>query len=319
MVRIYWSLPATVCVQVAALCVVGVLFSAVPMFGQYEIGRDVAGGGGDVMQANNHRLRGTLSQTSIGRLQRATANRHNVGFWYKANVAKPSLCVRVADASAEPGTTLPVRLLLDSINNFPNGSWSFRARIRFNATLLGPVQDPAGSTPGYQRDGGDGSVVVEGQLATEPGSVLAEFFFLAKLGNAENTTMVLEEFALIGPGENSVEITRKDGLFTLLGVCREGGEIRLIHSAGLASRVVASPNPASGVTTVEFVANEKGVAQLTLVDALGREQEVLIEELIDAGRLYLLDVDVSSLNSGVYFLVFKTRTTLKTQRLVVHQ
>ena len=281
--------------------------------------RDVNGSGGVRMTASNgHALHGTVSQTSIGRVSiENQTTRLDVGFWYWAKTVAP-VCVRLPIAEAEPGTTLTIPLLLEQAENMPaGGQLGFRARIRFNRSLLQPVQD----TPECLWDGGDCLLDIEGPVTAEmlQTGILAKLQFLVKLGDSESTPLIIEEFEWIGGGERDITTILKHGQFNLLGVCREGGEVRLVHGTGPASRVRVWPNPASGSTEVAFVSREEGPVRVTLVDAIGREVATLAEQTVEAVKLYSINADLSSIPSGSYFLVFRTPTEVKTTRLTIEQ
>lgn len=160
----------------------------------FQIIRDVNGYGGTAMAGTTMRLSGTVSQASIGRLRRPNGSQHNVGFWYWAKSSELYACVRMPIAEAEPGTVLNIPLLLEESNRLPvDGTLRFHARIRYNRTLLQPVN----GTPDCQWDGDDCIIEVEGNVTAnsiETG-VLANLQFLAKLGNAESTPLTIESLS----------------------------------------------------------------------------------------------------------------------------
>ena len=285
-----------------------------------QIIRDVNGSGGIRMVGNQFGLHGTVSQTAINRLRRPNANddRHYVGFWYWAKQARSFACVRFPMAAAEPGTEITIPLLIEQVERLPvSAALRFQARIRFNRSLLQPVD----GTPACTFDGDDCLIDIDVPVTAQSieTGVLAELRFLAKLGNAESTPLVIESFAWVGFGEQPIETVTKPGEFVLLGICREGGHIRLIHSAGPASRVRVWPNPVTHDGNVEFTSREAGTVRLTLVDAIGREVATVAEQEAEAGKLYRMGLDFSSISSGSYLLVFDTPTEVKTIKLTVQQ
>ncbi|MCB0714358.1 MAG: T9SS type A sorting domain-containing protein [Ignavibacteriae bacterium] len=287
----------------------------------YQIIRDVNGSGGNTMSGGTYRLHGTVSETVIGRVARPNQNNdlHKIGFWYWAQQVRAVACVRMPVVSAEAGTTFSVPVIIEQTDRLPlNGSLRFRARIRFNRTLLQPV----GQTPGCSAVDGDDCLLdidVPVTAASITSGVLTELRFLAKLGNAESTPLVIEDFSWSGFGEQPIQTITKPGEFILLGICREGGEIRLIHSTGPASRIRVWPNPAQTSASVEFISREEGTVRLSLVDALGREVAMLSEQSVEGVKLYRMDLDISTIPSGSYFLVFRTPTEVKTTRITIEQ
>lgn len=289
--------------------------------GAFQIIRDVNGSGGRMMQGGLFGLHGTVSQTTIGRISTTTSQdgrEIGVGFWYWARTIEAFACVRIGDGEAMPGETLRIPLLLEQVERFPaNTPSGFYVRIRFNRSLL----QPTGDTPECTFD--QNECVLEINSAVTPQmieeGILAEFEFLAKLGDSENTPLVIEEFRWTGLGENQITTQTKNGLFTLLGICREGGEIRLVHTAGPASRLRIFPNPVRDRVSIEFTSREEGEATIVLVDQFGRDVEDLGGMQVGPNTLYRIESDLSTVSSGAYFMVLRTPGEIKTVRVVVEQ
>lgn len=284
----------------------------------HTIIRDVNGSGGIRMASASMRMHGTVSQTAIGRLRRPNGARHNVGFWYWAKRNEAYACVRLPIAEAEVGTVLTIPLLLEQANGLPeSGALRYHARIRFNGSLLKPMN----GTPACSWDGDYCVIDVEGAVTPEAleTGILAELQFMAMLGNSESTPLEIESFNWLGAGERYIRTELKPGQFNLLGVCRVNGEIRLLHAGGPSARLRVWPNPASDQLNIEFISKEEGTARLTLVDALGRDVVDLAEQQVEAVTMYSLDVDISSIASGSYFLVLRTPSQVKTLRLTIQQ
>lgn len=287
-------------------------------FGQSrQLIREVMGNGGEVMKSDEHTAHGTISQTTIGRVLRPDDYGHNIGFWYWAKKFGSRVCVRLPRVAADAGSKVMIPLILEESQDLlRRGPIRFRGRIRFNGTLL----EPTGLTPECSWEGNDCVLEVEGVAVTDVG-VIAELEFIAKLGNDVNTPLIIEEFDWFPDDNRTIETVRKHGEFTLLGVCREGEGARLIlsNSGGVVARVSAMPNPASEYVTVEFVAGERGVTRIGLVDGLGSERAVIVDQEVEGDRIYRVGFDLSTISSGSYFLVMKTPTVVRTIPLIVRQ
>lgn len=289
--------------------------------GAFQIIRRVNGSGGRMMQGGLYGLHGTVSQTTIGRIS-ATAGLESravgVGFWYWARTIESFACVRIGDGEAMPGETLKIPLLLEQVERFPaNTPTGFYVRIRYNRSLL----QPTGDTPECTFDQNECILEINGAITPQmiEQGILAEFEFLAKLGDSENTPLVIEEFRWTGLGENQITTQTKNGLFTLLGICREGGEIRLVHAAGPASRLRVFPNPVRDRVSIEFTSREEGEATIVLVDQFGRDVADLAAMQVESNKLYRIETDLSSISSGAYFMVLRTPGEIKTVRVVIEQ
>lgn len=284
---------------------------------QRRIRREVMGSGGRPVtsQESGRIAHGTISQTVIGRLQRDNDFAHNVGFWYWAKPFGSSVCIRVGEAAAEPGTNLTIPIWLENSEKLlRRGPLRYRIRIRYNGTLL----EPRENTPNCQWYEQDCILEYEGVVSSEEG-LLVEFPFTSKLGNDISTPLVIESFEWLDVGEREIETCLKHGRFTLLGVCRVGDQVRLIFGHGVPARVSVMPNPVQEWASVEFVSDELGMVRVSLIDAIGVERMVLVEEEVEAARAYRMDVDFSTLSSGSYFLIMQTPNVTKTVPLIIQQ
>lgn len=75
------------------------------------------------------------------------------------------------------------------------------------------------------------------------------------------------------------------------------------------------PNPASNLTNIEFTNNDASNTVITVVNAVG--QEVYYENLGVVNGLNVVELNVASFDSGIYFVNIKTENTIATKRLSV--
>jgi hypothetical protein len=259
-----------------------------------------------------------VSQTTIGRVRRPDGSRHNVGFWYWAAGVEPFATIRVPQTEAAAGSAVTIPLLLEDVNRIPpGGTFGYRAVIQFNRSLL----DPIGMTPDCVIDGPYCRVELEGVVTPEMinSGVLAEMEFRAMLGNAESTPVTIEEFEWTNLGERAIRTQLKHGEFVLLGVCREGDQVRLVESLGPASRIRVWPNPIRDNATIEYVSREEGEVELTVVDPLGRPVRQIVQQDAEQMKVYRVSADFSTISSGNYFLVYRTPSEVRTIQLTVGQ
>ena len=76
------------------------------------------------------------------------------------------------------------------------------------------------------------------------------------------------------------------------------------------------PNPFNPVTTIGYVLKEKSNAKLTLLNAIGEEVEVLVNEEQDKG-FHKIDFSASNLPSGVYFYQLKAGEYVSTKKMIL--
>ncbi|MEP7220795.1 MAG: T9SS type A sorting domain-containing protein [Bacteroidota bacterium] len=280
---------------------------------QTTLTRSVISGGGGTVSDSAHHLRGTLSQTAAGRAIRNIDDRHDAGFWYWAYRPEFVAHVSIPHLQAEVGTrlTVPIHLSVSGTRR-PFLPRAFHARISFNHTLL----RAAGSTPACTSTDHNCTLEIDGTATTMDGNI-AELEFIAVLGDSESTALTIEEFEWTKSNDERIATVREPGVFDLLGVCRAGGEIRLIRSGAFASRLRVWPNPVADRATMEFVAAESGPVSIRLVDLLGNDVARLAAADAEAERLYSSEIDLRGIPSGPYMLVYTTPTAVMTQRLLI--
>ncbi|MCB9216839.1 MAG: T9SS type A sorting domain-containing protein [Candidatus Kapaibacterium sp.] len=280
--------------------------------------RDVISGGGGTTQTTGTVVRGTLSQTAVGRLKTGGAfERHDVGFWYKAYqpevVTTVSLPIIETNVETRVSVDLTLKTFFPRELTRPFFPRPFTARIRFNGTLLHPIE----GTPTCNWDGDDCVLEIR-DTARSPEGIIASFSFLTALGNQEGTPLTIEEFTWSRLGEERISVVEEHGALTLLDVCREGDQIRLIES-GAAARLSIWPNPASSSATIECTPNESGMADIRLVNLLGAEVAQLAQQQMEADRSYRLSLDLTTIPSGTYTLILRLPATTITRRLIVRE
>ncbi|MDX9758158.1 MAG: choice-of-anchor L domain-containing protein [Bacteroidota bacterium] len=247
----------------------------------------------------------------------------DAGVWYRVRIRDEHGCeamsepfrfdevleaastVALPTIATAPGEDVRITLRLPEQRNLLlAGVTRFDARIRFNASMLVPV----GATPVGEILAGERVITLAGAFVTDT-DILAELRFLAVLGDAAETPLVIEQFAWDQP---NVAITRIDGVLRM-AVCEEGGE-RLFDAAGRIALEPGHPNPFNTMTTLTYEVIERGYTELFILDMLGRRVARLVGDEIEPGR-YRVSFDAGALASGMYIAVLRTPTVLRTQPL----
>lgn len=213
--------------------------------------------------------------------------------------------VALPELNTAPGEAVSIALRLPEQSNLTlAGVTRYEARIRFNESMLMPVD----GTPQGDVIGGERVITVTGAYPTGS-DVLAELRFVATLGNAAETPLVIEQFEW---DQEGVQITRIDGLLRM-DVCREGGE-RLFDATGRIALEPNHPNPFNAMTVLTYETIEQGPTELFVMDMLGRRVATLVDDNREPGR-YRLVFDASNLPSGMYLAVLRTPTQMRLQRM----
>jgi hypothetical protein len=80
------------------------------------------------------------------------------------------------------------------------------------------------------------------------------------------------------------------------------------------NNIISYPNPFSSTTTLEFYLSETKDVSITLVDVLGRTKKSILKEILQSGS-HKIEIDLSELNSGIYFCKMVSNDKLQTVKL----
>jgi hypothetical protein len=212
--------------------------------------------------------------------------------------------VELPTISAAPGERVKIPVMLKSSQNLDrNNVRNFTANLRFDATLLVPV----GKTYPSVINGHDRVVTITGaRPANASSGELLTLEFIAALGDKISTPLMLDTFSWTDGASSTVVNSRLNGVFTLTGICENGGQ-RLVDASGSVHLKEARPNPTGSHTEIEYEVVEQGRTQLYIVDMLGKRSLLLVDGEITAGS-YKVEFDASRLESGIYFYVLQTPT-----------
>lgn len=203
------------------------------------------------------------------------------------------------EASAEPGEIIEIPISFRDAHFIArSGATSFETVLRFNASLLLPVQPtPMGSVI-------DGERIIPLTLPMDGSAddTLLTLRFRVALGNDMITSLTLEDSRSIG---GSVALHERAGAFHLTGVCLLGGAGLVRVGDDIMLKVL--PNPASSTAEITIQAVESGATRITLVDLLGRTIATAFDGPIKPGTHHFT-VDLSQLAPGLYYCMLRTAT-----------
>lgn len=213
------------------------------------------------------------------------------------------------DIEGETGeiVRLPVYLKDVEITGNPEIS-GFETTLSFNSTLLYPVR---GVPRGYLLDG---KRFIRLELPAEPdkSGLLAEIPLYVTLGNAEESELKLDSSSIVG---GTGEIRDSSALFTLLGICREGGE-RLIGSGNNLFLLQNTPNPATASTMIEFGILEKGFHEIVIFNIFGQKVLTPVSGYFEPGE-YSAELETEWLPAGTYFYSLRSPTAVLTRAMKI--
>ncbi len=216
---------------------------------------------------------------------------------------------------AYPGDEIQMPIYIKDISSrgIPPNVTGFNAALRFNSTLLEPLQPL--DVENDEIVGTERIITMNLPLDEDNDGILTTINFKVGLGNDTTSPIILENIAPIGSGK--MIIYRELGTFNLLGVCHEGGA-RLFDSEGRISLMHNYPNPFEESTTIEFETAEKGITKLYITDMMGNTVRTIVNEKLEPGQ-HRISIDSRGLPSGVYFYNLKTPTVVITRRMHIER
>jgi WD40 repeat protein len=231
--------------------------------------------------------------------------------WTIGTISPKHFILRIGSDSAFAGNTinLPV-ILTDPATVIAQGADSVTATYHYNATLLAPLSPTISGTiaSGFH----NGSFTFPVTSLTD--SILGYLHFIAGLGNAVSTVMHIDSSS---SNTSNAILDNEDGIFTLRGVCTQGGN-RLLNPNGTASLILPK-NFTDGTSIIANVTTcENGITKVSLVDMLGRTVKVFLQSEIQVGS-HTLQLDLKDLPTGKYIIVMQTPTRQILQSLEVRR
>ncbi|MFP4528635.1 MAG: choice-of-anchor D domain-containing protein [Candidatus Kapaibacterium sp.] len=181
--------------------------------------------------------------------------------------------------------------------------------LTFNSTLLYPVD--------YRNspvNNGLRTIHLENlPLPSDENGEIGRVRFRAALGNARTTELRFGNYEAVG---GPVELDTISGEFTLTGICEDGGA-RLINISDKETAIGAvSPNPASGSIDIDITTLEDGRHEIEIIDIFGSPLRVVHSGELSAGD-YEFTISTSEFSSGIYYIIMKTPSIIKTQKLEI--
>jgi len=197
--------------------------------------------------------------------------------------------------SAYAGETVNLPLMLKASQNIiESGINSFTAKIRFYKNMLKPAQSVISESIV-----GDFRIIEVTGPVTDSIGKLMDLKFTAFMTDTDCTELMVD--TIIWTGGKRHSYTSQNGVFCLKGICRKGGATRYISTNAKFSLNDAKPNPVSHNVTFNFDLNEDTQVKLNIIDVLGRNNIIVLDEFLKMGT-YSLNFNISNLSDGIYIL-----------------
>lgn len=200
--------------------------------------------------------------------------------------------------SAYPSTFVEIPIILSSaLNVGPAGINTFDLDLNYNNTLLAPV----GIKPTVI-SGNISSVRLFGLPAIK--GEIGKVKFRVGLGDADHCRLFLTN---VVAHSGLAQYTILDGKFTLLGVCREGGD-RLISTNKDTLAIVSLHISPSNILESTFSTIENGTYEVQVMNVLGQKMESE-KFVVTNSSLQNITFPIHHYPNGQYIFVLKTPST----------
>lgn len=216
------------------------------------------------------------------------------------SVASSSFRIGPRSISAYAGDIVDIPVVIDELRAMSAaGVESVDITMSYNPTLLAPV--------------GRQGIIVSDSFATVhvrniPINTLWESSypvrFVAGLGNAESCPLAIHSASVASP---SVTIHTRDGIFSMLGICPDGGP-RLVNTVGEAG-IVSVRLESSGAIEVVYSLIEEGATSIDMYSSTGGKVARLFAGSSNEPGIHTVGGHLrAETPSGAYFVVLRTPT-----------
>jgi hypothetical protein len=138
-----------------------------------------------------------------------------------------------------------------------------------------------------------------------------EMFFHVGLGSRTHSDVKFGTIELIG--DSSTQVSKLNGVFSLLGLCYEGGT-RLVYSTSSIPLLTVSPNPSNGNATIDLNLIEDGVSSLKIYNSNG----FMVDSYSFTKKgLQTIKLNSKNFNNGLYFITIETPTMFDKNKFVI--
>lgn len=210
----------------------------------------------------------------------------------------PLLYGNIIDNHGAPGETVDISIQLENHEQYLEAYDSISLSLSYNATVLTYIGDRY-----TQISDGDQSKLLLNILASDIDDTgIFSFPVYVALGNEEIITLEGRD-----ESQRRTESIIEDGQFRLDSLCYDSDGPRLFTSTAEAGIESVSPNPADESAMISYSVIERGMIILTLYDKQGRLINEVVKEIHEPGT-YSLELDVSTLATGLYYLRYTSRT-----------
>lgn len=186
----------------------------------------------------------------------------------------------------------------------------FSARIGYNRTIL-HTTNPSLSCNDPSSD--ECLLDIQGERSKD--SMLAIIPCITTLGNTDISPLRIKSFRWLD-GTTQDTMQTRDGLFSLVDVCDEGG-VRLYTPGTTKLALSTRPNPASSELRIEYSLVEPSMVTLELMDNTGTVVSTFLNDVQVATGVYQRRENVSNLANGIYFLRLRTQNYVLVSILVI--
>ena len=230
----------------------------------------------------------------------------------QANVRSSRFAVLSTETKeAEVGDIIPISIFFENPKEIElPEEFTLSTTISFNSTVLVPQNLENTFIDGKRR-----YVPFEIQMNNNQIGMVKSIDALVTLGNSIDTDISFTGSLILEDRE--IWFKENSGILSVSNVCYEGDGVRLIHGENELTISNVYPNPSDKEISIDLHSIEDGDIEVIIYNSNSRE--VIRKEFTANQDQQILNLDVSKLGNGSYYMIIKTRSqTFERKFVVVH-
>jgi hypothetical protein len=224
----------------------------------------------------------------------------------KDAVANILAAAAMGSDSGKAGDTVYIPVVIRSLNQTSLAGIPYKVRVHYDGSILLPIGVRRGTIDTL----GAGYVVFTCNNAADTAVLIC----IVGLGDSVKTPIYIDTVLW---GGCKAQTTWMNGIFTLTGLCTQGGT-RLFNANGMLTLSQNAPNPFAGETVINYSTIEDGETELYITDALGRRMMTLTSGYRKAGK-YTAEVNGDGWHSGIYYYALRTPTEILRKMMIIEK
>ncbi len=143
----------------------------------------------------------------------------------------------------------------------------------------------------------------------------SDFDFLYALRQTADGGFILGGWSSSGISGDKTQIRKGVNDYWIIKISGSGTTGIISIASEKVADIFSYPNPFSASLTLEFILPENKNVSVSIIDLMGRELKNIPSQNLQSGK-NKINIDLSELNSGIYFCTVKSNGTIQTVKLI---